>query len=382
MEDKLQKVSFLGRYLAASRTVEEVLEMAMIISQNVLGYDHAIVRMIEHNNLKTVKWIGFPREAADMVIKLGEGISGAVAVEGEPILVPDTAEDSRFLKGVDNCRSELCVPLVYNGKVVGIINIESETPHFFSQQDQSILETFASQITAAVEATKLREELLRVEKLSIVGEFASLILHDIRNDIQRLYMCSDQIASGVPDNPKFLELSNYVQSSAENIYNQIEEVFDFVKTGSSELAIEPNELIHVFEQVELQLNLIVPNKVKVYFECPENIVLNMDKRKIIRVLLNLSKNALEAMPKGGKLRLSVNVSDGVTLISVEDSGVGILSEHIEKIWEPLFTHGKARGTGFGMAIVKKIITEHGWTISVISKKLVGTVFTIRIPPVL
>jgi signal transduction histidine kinase len=105
----------------------------------------------------------------------------------------------------------------------------------------------------------------------------------------------------------------------------------------------------------------------------------MDDRKILRVLLNLSKNSVEAMPKGGVLSVSADVTDDGILIKVSDTGVGILEKHLDKIWEPLFTHGKQKGTGFGMAIVKKIVTEHGWDINVTSNKGQGSIFMIHIP---
>ena len=74
MEDKLRMIKFLGQYLAASRSDQQILEMAMIISQYVLGYDHAMIRALENEKLLARKWIGFPREAADLNIGLGDGV--------------------------------------------------------------------------------------------------------------------------------------------------------------------------------------------------------------------------------------------------------------------------------------------------------------------
>ncbi|MBI4827631.1 MAG: GAF domain-containing protein [Nitrospinae bacterium] len=155
MDKKLEKLNFLGQYLAASRSVEETLDMAMIISKDVLGYDHAMIRLLDGALLRAVKWIGFPREAADLQIHIGEGISGAVAQSGQAILVEDTLKDSRFLKGVENCRSELCAPMLYNDKVIGIFNVESEQPAFFTESDRNILETFAALIAASMESARL-----------------------------------------------------------------------------------------------------------------------------------------------------------------------------------------------------------------------------------
>ena len=92
-----------------------------------------------------------------MAIRPGEGISGIVAQTNRAILVEDTLADSRFLKGVDGCRSELCVPMIHNAMTIGVINVESDNPAFFSDQDSHHLETLASQIAAALETARLRE---------------------------------------------------------------------------------------------------------------------------------------------------------------------------------------------------------------------------------
>ena len=138
-----------------------------------------------------------------------------------------------FLKGVENCRSELCVPLVYNDKVVGVFNVESDKPGFFTDRDVGLLETLAAQVAAAMETTRLRDELSRAEKLSVVGAMASSILHDIRNDIHQLYISSDLLRN--PDiKPERIEkLADTVKSAGENIYGLIEEIFEFVSTGKS-----------------------------------------------------------------------------------------------------------------------------------------------------
>ena len=83
------------------------------------------------------------------------------------------------------------------------------------------------------------------------------------------------------------------------------------------------------------------------------------------------------MPGGGEIFLSAKKDiGGKVSITVSDTGCGIPKERLEKIWEPLYTFGKKEGTGLGMAIVKKIVEEHGWAINVASEQDKGTVFTI------
>ncbi len=376
MDEKLKMVNFLGQYLAASRSEGQIFDMALMISQNVMGFDHAIIRMLENDLLRTRSHIGFPRDAADIVIRLGEGITGEVAKTGKAIVSDDTQKDPRFLKGVDGCRSELCVPLIYNKAIIGVINLESEKPGFFTRQDQSVMETLASQMAAAMETKRLRDELVRAEKLSVVGQMASSILHDIRNDIHTLNISADLLKSRELTPELVKKVSEMVKSSGENIYGLIEDIFEFVKTGESRLYKKRVNLSELLGALLAEAKSMAPDNVRVTLSFDESIEIEVDRRRFKRGLLNLVSNGLEAMPEGGELTISASRKAGRVVIEIGDTGVGIANEHVEKIWEPLFTHGKKRGTGLGMAIVKKIMEDHGWEISVESKVGRGTTFTI------
>jgi signal transduction histidine kinase len=97
-----------------------------------------------------------------------------------------------------------------------------------------------------------------------------------------------------------------------------------------------------------------------------------------RVFLNLIKNALEAMPNGGKLLVESHEQNGQVLINFSDTGIGIPEESIHELWTPLKTT-KAKGTGFGLPICKRIVEAHGGRISVSSILGKGTVFTLTLP---
>ncbi|MFZ0926264.1 MAG: ATP-binding protein [Halobacteriota archaeon] len=103
-----------------------------------------------------------------------------------------------------------------------------------------------------------------------------------------------------------------------------------------------------------------------------------DPHLMHRVFGNLILNAIQAMPDGGTLSVSASAQDGSVAIRVHDTGVGIPDELKDKLFRPLFT-GKAKGTGLGLAVVKRIVDAHGGTISFESVKGRGTAFTITLP---
>ena len=101
--------------------------------------------------------------------------------------------------------------------------------------------------------------------------------------------------------------------------------------------------------------------------------------RFLRVLGNLVKNAREAMPTGGSLAISTDLADGWLRLRIADTGVGIPPEVLPRLFEPFVTHGKAGGTGLGMAIAKSVVEAHGGMIAVRSEVQCGTTVEIHLP---
>jgi signal transduction histidine kinase len=121
----------------------------------------------------------------------------------------------------------------------------------------------------------------------------------------------------------------------------------------------------------------VPVNVKIVNNLLNKQSLKADPDKIKRVFVNLIKNAIDAMPKGGRLTINGEVNDNFE-ISFNDTGTGISDEILPKLFSPLFTT-KAKGMGFGLAICKRIIESHGGTIAVKTARDKGTTFIVTLP---
>jgi len=104
-----------------------------------------------------------------------------------------------------------------------------------------------------------------------------------------------------------------------------------------------------------------------------------DKEKILRVFMNLIRNAREAMAGGGEIKITAFLDQVEGVIQVVDNGPGIAPELAGRLFEPFATFGKPGGTGLGLALSKKIVEEHGGTIQCDSAPGKGTAFTIRLP---
>ena len=106
--------------------------------------------------------------------------------------------------------------------------------------------------------------------------------------------------------------------------------------------------------------------------------ISVDETLMKRLFTNLILNAVQAMPDGGSLSIRGSLQGDDVVISVEDTGVGIREENLDEIFKPLFT-SKAKGTGFGLPVCKRIVDAHGGTISVESEEGVGSTFTVKLP---
>jgi len=128
---------------------------------------------------------------------------------------------------------------------------------------------------------------------------------------------------------------------------------------------------HQFEKEGIELSCAL---------CPQMPMLAADAGQLTQVLVNLVVNAVQAMPRGGRLTIETQVQDGHVACSVQDTGVGMTEEVLDRLFVPFFTTKEVnQGTGLGLPVVHGIITSHGGTIEVASTPGTGTKFTIRLP---
>lgn len=214
-------------------------------------------------------------------------------------------------------------------------------------------------------------ELMKSEKLVIIGELASRMAHDLRNPLSTIKNTIELMES----KPKLkieekLQYYGRLRRAMNRMSHQVDDVLDFVRT--SELKLQPYSVLDIINIVKDSIT--IPNDVKIKIE-QENVRINCDYRKIEAVFTNLLLNAIQAVENKGEVRIRIidNASD--ILVAVEDSGPGILPENLNKIFDPLFTT-KQLGTGLGLSICKSIIEQHGGSITV---KNNPTTFLVRLP---
>ena len=226
-----------------------------------------------------------------------------------------------------------------------------------------------------------QEQLLRQEKLAVLGQMAGSVGHELRNPLGVIASAVYYLKSVQPDaNDKVREYHGKIEQQVHTADKIISDLLDFARVKSVErtqvpvagLLTKTLERFPVPAEVELKLELAQ--------ELPQVFV---DQRQMEQVLGNLITNACQAMVKGGALTIGAQptaLSDGKPAVSilVKDTGTGISTENMKKIFEPLFTT-KAGGIGLGLAVSKKLIEANGGRIEVESEVGHGSRFTLVLP---
>ena len=225
---------------------------------------------------------------------------------------------------------------------------------------------------------KFIEEMLRNERLSLLGATVSSIVHDMNNPIACILGACQLLQRDFRDN-RAAQMTDIIYQSVERMQTMTQEMLDFAR-GTTQLSLQPissNELLQQLEHGELAL--CAPAGIAVEKEIRWEGMMHIDTGRIVRMLENLIKNAREAMSPGGKLRLTVNRAGAFVVMELADTGCGIPPEVLPRIFEPFATSGKKTGTGLGLAISKAAVEAHRGTIGVRSSVGEGTTFTVRLP---
>ncbi len=304
-------------------------------------------------------------------LKLGGEWSGEIShtcKNGDRVVVQS------YWLGKFNAEGEIVELLESNVDLTERIRMQAKL-----EESAVVVEEYANQME---ELANIRaEQLKEVERLAAIGATAGMVGHDIRNPLQSiigdLFLAKTDLAA-IPDG----EEKNNMQESL----SEIEKNVDYINKIVADLQDFARPLKPNLEEADLKLifdQLLKKNGL------PENIIFSVkveiDARKVVvdstfinRIMNNLVNNAVQAMPKGGKLTIHAYKEANDAVITVKDTGVGIPEAVKGKLFSPMFTT-KAKGQGFGLAVVKRMSESLGGSVAFESQEGKGTTFIVRLP---
>ncbi|MBA4422853.1 MAG: hypothetical protein C0390_07080 [Syntrophus sp. (in: bacteria)] len=293
------------------------------------------------------------------------------------------------LKAMEEKRFHGLMVQVWKGEVVSNVEVRRQTKGgrditvsvtLSPLKDASGRIVGASRICKDItQMKKAEEKLLLSERLSSMGELIAGVAHEIRNPLAGIKINTQVLARQKEFPAMEKQLLESTLEGIEKIQKIVEDMLDYAKPRAAQYkkeAINP-----IMEKSLSVLNVQLKNaNIITSFERGEELPrIKIDRHQIQQVLINIIRNAIHAMDKGGALTARTFITDrGEVGIEVKDTGVGISAAHLKKIFDPFFTT-KSRGTGLGLSISQKLLENHGALIDVISEEGKGSVFTIRFP---
>ena len=244
---------------------------------------------------------------------------------------------------------------------------------------QQVLANFTRSVTARLRHNNQHfiEEVMRSERLSLIGSTISSIVHDMNNPISCI-LCACEVIRKNNAEGLVGEAAELIRGAVKTMENMTRELIDFSR-GQTQLNPELIMIDDLIDAIEADFARYRP-EIELRTEVFYNGSIQADRHRLLRVFGNIIRNACEAMAKSERkiLTFLVRRTDSGLRFEISDTGCGIPATLLPRIFEPFVTHGKSNGTGLGLAISKAVIEAHHGTISAKSGDQ-GTTFTLDLP---
>ena len=309
----------------------------------------------------------------------------------------ESAKDLFDLLGTDHFA---VAPLISKNKMLGVIIADNLiTQKSIEEEDIELLSIYANHASAAIDSSQLYQELeekvqklgeanrkiaessrrlLKVERLLILGQITSQVAHELRNPMTIIGGFAHSILKKMDASDPNHEFIKIIAKQTERMENVLNNVLNFSKPEKSHLEMASlNDLVNqTFEMMEPEIDSAKITIMKSPSRNLSSVRVNPDL--IRQALLNIFRNALWAMPRGGILLVATKQTDKSVKIEVKDTGFGISHEHVSKVFDSFFTT-KPEGCGLGLTISSEIIKNHGGHIGVESTQGKGSTFYVELP---
>ena len=265
------------------------------------------------------------------------------------------------------------------GNVLGL----QEAFHVFNKASETLQQSYAElQLETrrlSLELAAANAELQRAQRLQAMGEMAVQLAHEIRNPLGSIELFASMLASRLRSRPDLVNLTEQIVTGVQFLNTIVTNMLTFTKVSRPQFTtFDLNQMIDetllFFEPVCRQRKVQASRR-----GASQVITMEADVDMLRQMLINLMMNGLQAMPERGQLIVRSQVRDAQSVeLDVEDTGIGIPEENLDRIFDPFFTTNE-KGTGLGLSLVHQIVQKHNGTITAESRFGRGTRFHITLP---
>lgn len=376
---------------------EDINEIAWEISSNIAKYlntNDCVIYLANEEN-KTLEQIAAYGEKKGkkntvknkIVLPIGKGIVGSVAEKGISEIIKDTSVDQRYVVDEAQRNSEITVPIISQGRVIGIIDAEHKRKNYFTETHLNTIENIANLVSLQLKSAINLRERKQIEqknkdllsKLSRsndeLKEYAHIVSHDLKSPLRSIAALTNWIKTDNKDKFGEYSLQNFadIEVTLENMENLISDILRFSSIEENDKEVEE---INLDELVKKLIQIIyVPKSVNINIK---NIlpVVNGDKIKFQQLFQNLIGNAIKfSRTDSAIINIDYEELEFYHKFSVQDNGIGIEKRHFDKIFKIFqFLKKSENSSGIGLSIVKKIVNIYKGDIWLESEINKGTTF--------
>jgi len=323
-------------------------------------------------------------------IPFGKCICGEAAAECAVAFTECIDERHEIRYSGERPHGHYCVPIVSSGQSLGLINIFTEEGHERTQEEETFLVAVSNTLATVImrhqaesELDDFRVQLSEAEKFAALGRMTANVAHEIRNPLTAIGGFAKRLEKRVREGPKEKQYAAFIVEEVQRLEGILRNVLSFSRGASPRLR-EGNlreiveEAVKIFEETCRDRSITIRSSFR---DIPPVLC---DRERVLEAIENLVSNAVDAMPQGGLLLMTVEEESikgaPYVTVKVSDTGEGIKEGDMKRIFEPFFTTKQSpKGVGLGLPIVKRFVEDHGGMVHVESKVGEGTTFTLYFP---
>jgi len=363
---------------------DDVLNNIVDVAVNLTNADRGTLYLVDKGTKEIWSKVLIGEEIEEIRLKVGEGIAGWVAENGEILNIRDVNEDERFDRSFDKVtgyitKNMLVFPIKdKTEQTVGVLQLLNSLKGGFSEQEEMFLGAISLNIALALENASLVEQLLHSERSASIGKMGNFLTHDIKRPVLICKRYAEHLQKKEL-NFDVKQIVNLLAEQLDQVASQLESASGFTE-GTTLLRRQPvgiNDTLHEFA-INIH-TLIKSNNCKIEHELGDDVLINVDKKEFYQCYYNVIKNACEALQDGGNVFISTEKKDDNIVVNINDKGIGIKNSDLKFIFDPLWTKNKKNNSGLGLSISKKIVEDHNGTITLKSDPELGTTVSISLP---
>ena len=374
------------RELSQAIDATQLLDVALSRATELAGAEAGAALLLDEENSELYFKNALGGAGAALLttrMPMSAGIAGKVAQDGIPRIVHDAEKESAVARELAarygyHSRSLCAAPIQSEGRILGVLELLNKRDGDFGDDDVKLLTLLGGQAGRSLRLARDRAARERDERLRLLGQTIASVLHDLRSPLTIIQSYAELMAHE-PDPKQRLDYSDAVARQVLGIEQMTREVLAYLRGESAFLPTQVHLDRFLGDLREVLGRELASKNIELRVDQRTQGKIRIDEGKVKRAVINLARNAAEAMPDGGTFTIAAWKEGERIVLSFADTGSGIPEEIRDKVFQPFVTQGKRDGTGLGLAIVKQVIEAHGGEVRFESTPGQGTTFTFSLP---